>query len=279
VLRVMPLSFRKSRVCRPPRAASGARACRLAPRPSSHLRHRAARCRQDGNASTGLPTSSRLPTSATQVNRYGVRGRRVVQKLGAAHLALWIHRRILAGLAAAGADAAGLERETIVGTLPSSPTLAPSMVGRERRHRHHVQVARRGLLLGTGAAIAGAALAAPGLVSADSDHDGDLFRPDPQPLPRPIPGVLAPPPFDYHVFGPGPTSVTLPLSGGQLQGLDVDPSVITDFKGFTALAYPVGKARGSDGVLYDHEGDMRLFSGRYLPADGSRERKGTFALV
>jgi hypothetical protein len=166
-----------------------------------------------------------------------------------------------------------------VGTLPSSPTVVPGAVGQERRHRHHFQVGRRGMLLGTGAAIAGAALAGPGLVSAENDHHEDLSNPKPQPLPKPIPGVLAAPPFDFHVFGPGPTTITLPLSGGELQGLNVDPSVITDFRGFTALAYPVGTARGSDGKRYDHEGDVRLFSGTYKPADGSKERHGTFALV
>ena len=164
-------------------------------------------------------------------------------------------------------------------TLASSQTDAPGAVGQERRHRHHVNIERRGLLLGSVAVVAGAALAVPGVVSADNDHNADLFKPDPQPLPKPIPGILAPKPFDYHVFAPGPEKITLPLSGGKLQGLDVDPSVITDFRGFTALAYPVGTARGSDGKRYNHEGDMRLFSGTYLPADGGKARHGTFALV
>jgi hypothetical protein len=160
-----------------------------------------------------------------------------------------------------------------------SPTFASGAGGQVPRHRHGPAVGRRGLLVGAGAALAGAALATPSIVSADSDHADDLSRPQPQPLPSPIPGVLAPPPFDYHVFGPGPTSITLPFSGGQLAGLQFDPSVITDFRGFTALAYPAGKARGSDGKNYDHEGDVRLFSGTYVPADHSRPRHGTFALV
>ena len=135
------------------------------------------------------------------------------------------------------------------------------------------------MLLGTGAAIAGAALAVPGIVSADDDRDEDQSRRQPQAVPRPIPGILAPKPFDFHVFGPGPATITLPLSEGQLQGLDVEPSVITNYRGFTALAYPVGTARGSDGKLYDHEGDIRLFSGTYQPADGSSARHGSFALI
>jgi len=116
-----------------------------------------------------------------------------------------------------------------VGTLPSSPTVVPGAVGQKRRHRHRFQVGRRGMPLGTGAAIAGVALASPGLVSAESDHNEDLSNPKPRPLPKPIPGVLAAPPFDFHAFGPGPTRITLPLPGGPLQGVNVDHSVIADF--------------------------------------------------
>jgi len=166
-----------------------------------------------------------------------------------------------------------------VGRLTSSLTIASRGVDAERRQSRHSHIGRRTMLFGVSAAIAGAAFAGPTVASADNDHDDDVFRLDPQPMPSPIPGMLAPPPFDYHVFGPGPSSITLPLSGGRLAGLDVDPSVITDFRGFTALAYPVGKALGSDGKRYDHEGDIRLFSGNYKPADGNRERHGTFALV
>ena len=35
----------------------------------------------------------------------------------------------------------------------------------------------------------------------------------------------------------GPEDVTLPFTGLTLQGLEVEPSVITDYRGFTALAY------------------------------------------
>jgi len=49
------------------------------------------------------------------------------------------------------------------------------------------------------------------------------------------------------VFAPGPTNITLPFSHLPLMGLDVEPSVITDYRGFTALVYPVGTAHGSDG--------------------------------
>jgi hypothetical protein len=137
--------------------------------------------------------------------------------------------------------------------------------GQDHHHRHHVPLARfdrRGMLLSTGAAIAGAALAGPGVVHAADDKE-DQFRPLPLPLPKPIPGGFAP---GAHVFAPGPTDITLPFSYLQLMGLDVEPTVITDYSGFTALAYPVGTVHGSDGKQYNLEGDIRVFSGMYVPA-------------
>jgi hypothetical protein len=47
--------------------------------------------------------------------------------------------------------------------------------------------------------------------------------------------------------------VTLPFTGLTLQGLDVEPSVITDYKGVTALAFHAGTATGSDGKQYNLE--------------------------
>ena len=73
--------------------------------------------------------------------------------------------------------------------------------------------------------------------------------------------------------------MTLPFSGLPLFGLDVDPSVITDFSGSTALAYPVGSAQGSDGKSYNLEGDMRIYSGTYVPLGGGPRRHGTFGFV
>lgn len=88
------------------------------------------------------------------------------------------------------------------------------------------------------------------------------------PAPKPIPGgtmIGLAPPFDLiHVFIPGPTGVVLPFSGLPLEGLHVEPSVITDFKGATALAYVVGQADGSDG------GDVRPRGGH--PRHGGRVR-------
>ena len=95
------------------------------------------------------------------------------------------------------------------------------------------------------------------------------------PAPAPIPGGLAP---GVHVFAPGPPEITLPFSGGQLQGLDVEPSVMTDYSGFTSLAYHVGSATGSDGKRYDLETDMRAYRGRYIASDGTQHH-GAFGFV
>src|SRR4029450_4417688 len=64
----------------------------------------------------------------------------------------------------------------------------------------------------------------------------------------------------------------------QLEGLDVEPSVITDYKGVTALAFHVGTATGSDGKQYNLETDLRAMEGSYVAEDGSRKR-GLFALI
>lgn len=99
------------------------------------------------------------------------------------------------------------------------------------------------------------------------------------PAPTPIPGgITLPDGSVIHVFPPGPTSVTLPFTGVQLQGLDHEPSAITDYAGFTTLAFHVGTATANDGTSYNLETDMRVMSGRYVAADGSL-RRGVFAFV
>ena len=99
------------------------------------------------------------------------------------------------------------------------------------------------------------------------------------PAPKPIAGGIQPPGGPLlHVFPAGSPDVTLPFSGLQLQGLDVDPSVITDYSGFTALAFHAGAAIGSDGARYNLETDMRAYQGTYIAADSSRTH-GSFALV
>jgi hypothetical protein len=59
-------------------------------------------------------------------------------------------------------------------------------------------------------------------------------------------------------------------------GLDVEPSTMTNFKGFTVFAVLAGQAEGSDGKTYDVEFDLRVMEGEYIAEDGSHQR-GTFA--
>ena len=97
------------------------------------------------------------------------------------------------------------------------------------------------------------------------------------PAPKPIPGGNQIPGGPLlHVFLPGPPEVTLPFTGAQLQGLDVEPSVITDYRGFTALAYVAGTA--TDSKQYNLEADMRAMEGAYVAEDGTRQR-GLFAFI
>ena len=135
------------------------------------------------------------------------------------------------------------------------------------------KLTRRDAFLGAAGLAAGAA-AAPGAAFAHGQrHHGHGRTPA---VPEPIPGGI--PISDtqtIHVWAPGPTDVTLPFTGGQLQGLDVEPGTITDFKGFVAVAFHVGTAKGSDGVRYDLETDMRAYRGTYVDRTGTR-RFGTF---
>jgi hypothetical protein len=125
----------------------------------------------------------------------------------------------------------------------------------------------------------------PGLSLNALAHDGDNHDRT-LPAPKPIPGGLnlglvagLAPPYDFiHVFPPGPEDITLPFTGGTLQGLDVEPSTLTDFHGATAVAYHVGEARGSDGHTYNLETDMRVMEGKYVAVDGTT-RHGSFALI
>jgi len=86
----------------------------------------------------------------------------------------------------------------------------------------------------------------------------------------PIPGGILLPPL-IHVFAPGP-------AGLGFQGIDVEPSVISNFRGFAAQAYPVGTATDSQGNTYDMSNDMRIFQGEYVSADGTHHR-GTFVFI
>lgn len=146
---------------------------------------------------------------------------------------------------------------------------------------------RRGLLVGTAGVVASTGLAQvlgwSERAEAAEAHDWDDSNPSLRgvmPPPEPIPGGTEIPGGLLHGFAPGPKGRKFPYSGFELQGENVEPSTITDFKGFTALAMLVGEkaARGSDGKTYHLESDIRAFDGTYLAADGSRHR-GRFAFI
>jgi hypothetical protein len=138
-------------------------------------------------------------------------------------------------------------------------------------------VDRRRFILGTAGALAAAGFSGP-LAESASAHSRRKVVPSPEPIPGGLP-VGLPPPYDLiHIFLPGPPTVTLPFSGLQLQGLDVEPTTITDFEGMTAMAFLTGTVKGSDGAERGLEVDLRVSEGTYATADGSRER-GAFAMI
>ena len=144
--------------------------------------------------------------------------------------------------------------------------------GFSRRRFFHAAAGATALAFGSG-------LSSRALARDDHRHG------EPLPEPKPIPGEVdlsdlgLKPPYDFiHQFSPGPKGVVLPFTKVPLQGLNVEPSTITDFDGATALAYHVGKATGSDGKTYNLETDFRIMEGHYVSVEGTR-RHGTFAFV
>ena len=144
----------------------------------------------------------------------------------------------------------------------------------------NARVNRRRFMSGSAGALAGVGLAGTlGWPVATAAQGGTL------PAPKPIPGGIdlsgfgLTPPYDFiHTFAPGPPGVTLPYTGVMLEGLDVEPSTISDFRGASALAYLVGTATGSDGKAYNLETDIRIMDGSYVSVEG-RRRQGSFALI
>lgn len=147
-------------------------------------------------------------------------------------------------------------------------------------HVHHHSptrnMSRRAVISGAAGTLAGAALAhalAPAAI-ADGANDSAGLLPPPKPI---LGGDVIPP--QIHAWEPGePAGKTLPFTGAPFDGLNVEPATITDFRGFTAQAYPVGTATGSDGKRYNLEGDIRVMDGTYVADTGAR-RDGTFALI
>jgi len=102
-----------------------------------------------------------------------------------------------------------------------------------------------------------ALLAAP----ASAAPKGDT---EPVPIPATFPGT------PFHVLAPGPTP--------GFMGENVEPNVITNYRGFTAYSVAAGSATDGDGNPYDMVIDMRVFQGEYVSSDGSHHR-GTFGFI
>lgn len=100
------------------------------------------------------------------------------------------------------------------------------------------------------------------------------------PVPEPIEGGFLLDPADpnsiIHFQLPGPEGTATQHFGFPAEGLDVDPSTMTNFNGFHAMAVVAGSAQGSDGNTYDMEFDVRVMEGKYKAADGV-EREAAFA--
>src|SRR3954447_406286 len=101
-------------------------------------------------------------------------------------------------------------------------------------------LSRRRFVQTAAIAAAGAtgSLAGPARTLADGHrrHGGPSAVP-----PTPISGgIQIPDGPQIHVWAPGDPSVTLPLSGMTLMGFEVDASAITDFRGFSAVAFHLG---------------------------------------
>src|SRR6266571_7291470 len=82
--------------------------------------------------------------------------------------------------------------------------------------------------------------------------------------PRHIPGgITLPDGTVIHLFLPGPKSLGF-------MGKDVEPSTMTDFRGFSAQAYVNGTATDDKGNGYTMQNDLRVYSGQFVGTDGLR---------
>jgi hypothetical protein len=175
----------------------------------------------------------------------------------------------------------------LTGFLSGVVVARPEKNRKEEKNMRHfcrharTKTGRRSFLLGTAGAIAAGIATSFG--RAEASEAGFDFRHrrkhsrEPLPAPKPIPGGTQIPDLPlFHEFLPGPETITLPFTLVTLQGLNVEPSTITDFKGVTVLAYHAGSATGNDGTEYNLETDIRVMQGEYVAENGER-REGTFA--
>lgn len=146
----------------------------------------------------------------------------------------------------------------------------------------HVHMNRRTFLTGLGAAAVVGSATTIGLPARAQAMGAGPFpkMSAPKPIPFLVGPTGAPAPFDFiHWTLPGPEGAVTPINqlpafGGVADPIDSDPSVMTDFDGFTAYSVVVGEAESSEGPL-DVELDIRVFDGKYIGEDGKQHR-GTF---
>ncbi len=147
-------------------------------------------------------------------------------------------------------------------------------------HRAHAPMSRR-TFLGASAAVAAAAGVGIGAAPARAQSGlGHPANPAPSPIAATVPSGVTEPAFleNIHWLLPGPIGATTPFIGLPGFGLDVDPSTMGDYRGFTAYAVVSGEAEGSDGNTYDVEFDVRVMRGTYETATGARF-DSTFAFL
>jgi hypothetical protein len=80
----------------------------------------------------------------------------------------------------------------------------------------------------------------------------------PPPLPVPVPGGTVLPPL-INLFFPGDVAAGF-------DGPNAEPSVITNFRGVTAIGYTSGSATDNTGKQYQVMTDIRVFQGHYVGA-------------
>lgn len=146
-------------------------------------------------------------------------------------------------------------------------------------HAHAVSdLDRRKFLRNVGVAAAAGAVAPALLASpAEATHRSHRSWPT-NPIPEPIAGSVdsGDPNVGFIRWSlHGPEGVPTPLLGLPGFGLDVDPALITDFRGFQAMTVLSGNTTRSDGSTHATEFDVRVFQGDYVAADG-KTYYGTF---
>ena len=131
------------------------------------------------------------------------------------------------------------------------------------------KITRRQLMAGVGAATLAGSI---GTISRALPAAAVEMR-RARPAPAPIPGGVdvGEPVGLIHWFLPGPEGSVTPYNALEGMGLDVEPSSLTDYQGFTTYAVISGQAEGSDGKIYNVEFDVRVMEGDYIAEDGSAQ--------